>query len=524
MFTHSRYPKTGKNNYEVSSKGDKRFSALYATLRDGRTIEEAYQLDIKGYRKFGNNWKLGKGKKPLDLSIDTWKEYKNLWKLYLDENPDLVSELQALNEVNFTDMFANTPISQARALAELLNELNPIESKPMKQFNPMQYLAIDIANHYGLDKLNYEDRIEWVKTNEKYLEDFQDQAEEPILYYKAVKALRDVQSGKPIGHTVALDASNSGLQIMSALMRCKKGASLTGIIDPDNRVDGYTLITERVNAKLDNDLNIPRKKAKEATMTAFYGSTAVPERIFGDNVDVFYEVLEEECAGAWELNQILIQSWNKKALSHSWYLPDGHYAYCPVMQTVSKRVTLSDWDYTPVMEYKENMALKFGLSNSANAIHSIDGYLLRTLVRRCNYKPKLIKNTRQALIDSTDEFNTDNVLNKRWFKTKMADIADLKTITNKANELDKELKDELVRIFDMVLSHEPFDVICIHDSFATHPNHCNQLRFHYKEILAELSDSTIIDDICNQLYGDVDTIEKGESISQYIRNSNYAIS
>ena len=41
MFTHSRYPKTGKNNYEVSSKGDKRFSALYATLRDGRTIEQA---------------------------------------------------------------------------------------------------------------------------------------------------------------------------------------------------------------------------------------------------------------------------------------------------------------------------------------------------------------------------------------------------------------------------------------------------------------------------------------------------
>ena len=159
MFTHSRYPEKGKNNYEVSSKGDKRFSALYATLQDGRTIEEAYQLDVKGYRKFGDNWKLGKGKKPLDLSIDTWKEYKNLWKLYLDENPNLVSELQALNGVNFTDMFANTSISQARALAELLNELNPVRIIPMKEFNPMQYLAIDIANCYGLvclDKKEYD--------------------------------------------------------------------------------------------------------------------------------------------------------------------------------------------------------------------------------------------------------------------------------------------------------------------------------------------------------------------------------
>ena len=34
------------------------------------------------------------------------------------------------------------------------------------------YLAIDIANCYGLNKLNFEDRIDWVKTNEKYLEDF----------------------------------------------------------------------------------------------------------------------------------------------------------------------------------------------------------------------------------------------------------------------------------------------------------------------------------------------------------------
>lgn len=392
-----------------------------------------------------------------------------------------------------------------------------------KQFNPMQYLAIDIANQYGLDKLNYEDRIEWVKTNEKYLEDFQDQAEEPILYYKAVKALRDVQAGKPVGHTVALDACCSGLQIMSAVMRCKSGAMLTGLIDPDNRKDAYTLITDALNKKVNSDKVYPRKDSKRAVMTSYYGSTKVPEEIFGDDVEAFYETLAEQSKGAWELLQILLRSWNKKALSHSWYLPDGHYAYCPVMETVSKRVTLSDWEYTPVMEYKENKPIKFGLSNPANVIHSIDGYLLRTLVRRCNYKPKLIKNAKQALLDSTDEFNADNVLNKRWIKTRMADIADLETITNKANELDKELKDELIRIFDMVLSHEPFDVICIHDSFATHPNHCNQLRFHYKEILAEISDSTIIDDICNQLYGDEDTIDKGESISQYIRNSNYAI-
>ena len=51
-----------KNGYEVSSKGDKRFSALYARMLDGRTIEEHYQCDVKGYDVGGTNWKLGKGK------------------------------------------------------------------------------------------------------------------------------------------------------------------------------------------------------------------------------------------------------------------------------------------------------------------------------------------------------------------------------------------------------------------------------------------------------------------------------
>ena len=334
----------------------------------------------------------------------------------------------------------------------------------MKTFNPMQYLAIDIANAYGHDKLNFEDRIQWVKDHINYLEEYQHEAEEPILFYKAVKALRQSQAGKVTGHTVALDSASSGLSLMSAMMRCKSGASLTGLIDPDTRTDAYTLITERLNAKLNNSLSIPRKDSKQAVMTMLYGSTKVPQEVFGDNVGLFYETVEENCNGAYTLLQILLQSWDKKALSHSWYLPDGHYAFVPVMVTKEKRINLSEWGYTPVASIKENTTLKFSLSNPANIVHSVDSYVLRTMVRRCNYKKPKIKQARQALIDSIDEYNPSNVLNKRYEYTHMADITHLDIITNTANELSQELKDKLIHIFDMVLSHEPFDVICIHDS------------------------------------------------------------
>lgn len=120
MYQWRRY-----DAYECSSKGDTRYSALFATLPDGRTIEEAYQLDVKGHRQFSNDWRYGKGKPPLDTTKDLWVEYKALWSVWADANPDLMNELAegaSYHGNTLSDMFASTDISQARALAELLNE------------------------------------------------------------------------------------------------------------------------------------------------------------------------------------------------------------------------------------------------------------------------------------------------------------------------------------------------------------------------------------------------------------------
>lgn len=120
LYSYSRY--TG---YEVSSKGDKRFSALYAILPDGRSIEQHYQCDIKGYDPGGVNWRLGKGKPSLIKDIDLWKEYLNLWKIWAENHKDLIEELAYHADNNnfmLSDMFATTPVNQARALAQILNE------------------------------------------------------------------------------------------------------------------------------------------------------------------------------------------------------------------------------------------------------------------------------------------------------------------------------------------------------------------------------------------------------------------
>jgi hypothetical protein len=121
VYTWKRF-----GGYEVSTQGDKNYSPFYARLSDGRTIEEAYQLDVKGYRKYGNDPMLGKGKPPLDKSKDLWKEYLALWELWCEENPTLLRWLKIRVDRHgkiLSDRFANTPINQARALAYCLNRL-----------------------------------------------------------------------------------------------------------------------------------------------------------------------------------------------------------------------------------------------------------------------------------------------------------------------------------------------------------------------------------------------------------------
>jgi hypothetical protein len=116
--------------YEVSSKGDPRFSALNAVMPDGRTIEQIYQLDPggKAYEPGGTNWRLGKGKPAKDGKSreQLWEFYLGLWRSWAHANIPLMRELYfeaARAGWLLSDRYAKTEINQARALSIILNEL-----------------------------------------------------------------------------------------------------------------------------------------------------------------------------------------------------------------------------------------------------------------------------------------------------------------------------------------------------------------------------------------------------------------
>lgn len=139
-----------KEGFEVSTAGDKlgkQFSALNATLKDGRTVELAYQ-QAKGYKTIGE----GKGKEALNPEFDYYGTYKELWNRWAKENPKKIKELSDyLLDNNITSLkdsknFKNTPNNQAKALSEIITTFRRKQriDSDRKMMNTMNNLKREI--------------------------------------------------------------------------------------------------------------------------------------------------------------------------------------------------------------------------------------------------------------------------------------------------------------------------------------------------------------------------------------------
>lgn len=420
----------------------------------------------------------------------------------------------------------------------------------VKEFTGWEYLLIDAANQYGLDKATFEERIEWATAHLDELETMGDkkgQWKEKPLYQKAVMAIRDAQTNKPTGHLVGLDAACSGMQIMSAMTGCQKGGLATGLVDPAVCADAYSICTTVMNRLLKNTaasaVNIPRKSVKQAVMTYLYGSKKEPKKLFGEDTDelkAFHLAVQEIAPGAVEALHAFVASWQPYSLSHDWELPDGYNAHVKVMETVAHRIELDELNGVSfTYQGKENIGCARAVKNAANIVHSVDAYVLRSLVRRCNYDLTWVTQWQTALegmllqrelgdepTTVTDYSEEATRKLQRYQACLMADITLLDHIRlDQIGGLGTAHIRKLLRTVNQMLTHVPFEVVTIHDEFKAHANHLNSLRMHYREILAEIAESDLLADLLSQVTHRQVTVRKhSQVLPQLIRNSNYAIS
>lgn len=350
----------------------------------------------------------------------------------------------------------------------------------MQFFTGFEYLCIGLANAFGLDKLLFPERIQWVRDNMSNLEALADQAETKPLYVKALLAIRKAQAGLPTGHMVGVDGCCSGIQVMSVLTGCVEGAKSTGLIIPNHRADAYTATTTIMNEILGGALVVSRGDAKRSLMTSFYGSKKTPKDVFGEDtpeLEAFYEAAQKVAPGAWELLQDLLASWQPYALEHSWKMPDGFDVRIKVMTKQEARIEVDELDHASfTYEFYENQGQKKGLSNAANVTHSMDAYILRAMHRRCNYDRRQAEEASRWIqielmqrdMGMTQQDN--NLSNEKldyyiaqYQRSTLADIVVLPHLdeTN-VGALDTAHLQALAGILEGMLQYQPFELVTVH--------------------------------------------------------------
>ncbi|MBL1322135.1 MAG: hypothetical protein COA63_013920 [Methylophaga sp.] len=396
----------------------------------------------------------------------------------------------------------------------------------MKEFTALEYIKIDVASNYGLDKETWETRLDWFAKHEEDLDKLISSAEEPALYFAGVQAYKDALEAIPSGYPVSFDATTSGLQILACLIGCKLSALRCNLIDTGSREDAYTSLYKDLCLLTGGNAKIERKDLKRAIMTSLYGSTKVPIQVFGEGelLAAFYQIMEEKIPGAWELNKALKELWNPYALSHDWVMSDNFHVHVKVMGKEDHFVQFLD---EPVeVTTSVNVGSKEGLSLPANITHSVDGYVVREITRRCDFSKEQITYIISLLNmkGKSDTRKKDKMVIKLWGHYKNSGMLSAR-IFDYLDEKNMGLVNSVViGILIQSMPNKPFQVISIHDCFRVLPAYGNDIRKQYIQIMSEIAGSNLLSFIASQIKGKILTVTKMGDISKDILNSEYALS
>lgn len=410
----------------------------------------------------------------------------------------------------------------------------------MRHFTGMQYLQMDIAANYGLDKATWDERLEWYQTNKKTIEEGSEEetknflrlADKPAQVMAGIFAMRDTLKGKPTGYMCGLDATASGLQILSTLIGCEKSASLCNLIGNGFCNDAYTH-AHNYHRGLSADLQVTRKQYKAALMTHLYGSVKEPEIVFGkgtEELSNFYRTIEQMLPGADALNRWLLQQWDPTKSANHWILPDGFNTYIKVMAV--EEIDVMHRGALHHVKCCVNAPTPTSKSLGANIVHSIDGMVVREMARRCNYNKKRLREVHDELLSIPGQKCMETVKDievwgqvELWRDTgflswRIFDELSPRTSGHLTVDERRHLINTLERIF-----HDPFELVAIHDCFRFAANNGNDVRKIYRSIFAELAESHVLRHIASTLTGH--DVPKGPAHAQLaakIRQSEYAIS
>jgi hypothetical protein len=331
----------------------------------------------------------------------------------------------------------------------------------MQMLTGTEYLKAEIACKHdkSFEKRTWDERLahfEEIDLNDPKL--FK-KASDPIGLRAAAVAYAHTQKGIASGYMISLDACSSGLQFLSLLVSCPTSFNLCGG-DNSSCESAYKIIY--------NDMGlsgvITAKQVKQTIMTALYGSTAMPEHTFGENIDLFYETMEKMAPGAWDLNLGLQELWDQVSGSvYEWVMPDNFHACIETKDKEFIPFKFLDVDYNLPVKIDARPDFHKGLG--PNMIHSVDGMVVREMFRRCMFKQTTVDRVVGAICSPNPGKNGksssivtqlwNNFLNSGFLSVRILDYLYTDTI----GLVDPKMIDELINS----LPTKPFDLVSVHD-------------------------------------------------------------
>jgi hypothetical protein len=231
--------------------------------------------------------------------------------------------------------------------------------------------------------------------------------------------------------------------------------------------------------------------------------------------------------GPWELNKFYLQCGNPNATSYLWALPDNFHCQIKVMVDEVQTINFMSkpYDITRKVQGTEEKTRML----SANTTHSIDGMVVREMLRRCNYDADLITYVKQLCYGVQEsnvalEENFDMVM-ELWNHYERSGFLSMR-ICGYLDAGSIALVDRQV-ILEMLetLPKKPFKVLTVHDCFRCHPNYGNDLRRQYNQILSDIAKSNLLSFILSQVLGQEFTAGKLDNdMWKDVLEAEYALS
>lgn len=379
--------------------------------------------------------------------------------------------------------------------------------------------AIACCHNKAVEKEQWNTRLAYFEGLDLDDEKTYKKASNPVGLRAAVEALRKTQRGERSGYMISLDAASSGLQFLSLLVEDPLSWKLCG--GDENILDAYAEIFLDMNSHL----NLERSDVKQSIMTALYGSTATPAAIFGDDVDLFYETMEKMAPGAWDLNLGIQELWDEiDGNTYDWYLPDGFYACIETQDKEGINFRFLDTEYTVIQ--KVNQRPRFHKGLGPNLIHSVDGMVVREMLRRCMFNPMVTARVTQLITDGANGTTGRSAekVKELWTLYQESGFLSVRILDYLFDDTIGLVDQTVIANLMMTLPMKPFEVVTVHDCFRCHPNYGNDLRRQYNQILCDIKNSTIMAFIASQVAERPVTSRKVGKISDdVILNANYAI-